>query len=204
MSSRSSRFIAGISRIALTICVIIGLMAGTLGFATVPPAAMGGAFPCQGHGCGCHTADQCWFGCCCMTATQRLDWAKANGVTPPAGLLKLVRDDEKAKDRHVAACCAGHDHQAGDCGDHAAAAGHCCSKKIVAKSDAQAHSSDDVLPVIGPNRCHGPGQWWVTSGQPLGLPERPVTILTSLFPQPLLLSERDYSLDGQAPPTRPG
>lgn len=41
------------------------------------------AFPCQGCGCGCKTAEQCWTSCCCYTPSQRLAWAKAHRVTPP-------------------------------------------------------------------------------------------------------------------------
>lgn len=41
-------------------------------------------FPCQGHPCGCRTAEQCWRQCCCMSPEQRLEWARDNNVTPPA------------------------------------------------------------------------------------------------------------------------
>jgi hypothetical protein len=44
----------------------------------------GEPFPCQDHPCGCRTAEQCWRGCCCFTPEQRLAWAKANNIEPPA------------------------------------------------------------------------------------------------------------------------
>jgi hypothetical protein len=41
-------------------------------------------FPCQGRACGCQTAEQCWRGCCCHTVAERLAWARAHVVRPPA------------------------------------------------------------------------------------------------------------------------
>lgn len=40
-------------------------------------------FPCQGRGCGCKSAKQCWTSCCCHSPAQRLSWAKRKNVTPP-------------------------------------------------------------------------------------------------------------------------
>ncbi|MCE9543947.1 MAG: hypothetical protein K8T25_00250 [Planctomycetia bacterium] len=53
-------------------------------------------FPCQHHHCGCVSAEQCWRNCCCMTMPQRLAWAKANGVTPPAWVTALAGEQAKA------------------------------------------------------------------------------------------------------------
>ncbi|MBA3312091.1 MAG: hypothetical protein H0T47_02190 [Planctomycetaceae bacterium] len=52
MSARMSLIARRTSRIGLTLCVLCGLTAGTVGFSIVPPGTMGGAFPCQGNGCG--------------------------------------------------------------------------------------------------------------------------------------------------------
>jgi hypothetical protein len=41
-------------------------------------------FPCQHHGCGCHSAEQCWAHCCCFTPEQRWAWAAAHQVEPPS------------------------------------------------------------------------------------------------------------------------
>lgn len=40
-------------------------------------------YPCEGHACGCASADECWNQCCCYTPHQRRVWAIRNGVTPP-------------------------------------------------------------------------------------------------------------------------
>lgn len=48
-------------------------------------------FPCQGHPCGCSTADRGWAGdCCCFTLEQKLAWADARGVEPPPHVRPTV------------------------------------------------------------------------------------------------------------------
>jgi hypothetical protein len=44
-------------------------------------------FPCQDNPCGCQTAEQCWRHCCCHSPEERLAWARANHVEPPAYAL---------------------------------------------------------------------------------------------------------------------
>jgi hypothetical protein len=34
--------------------------------------------------CGCKTAEQCWRSCCCHSLAERLAWARARGIQPPA------------------------------------------------------------------------------------------------------------------------
>lgn len=60
-------------------------------------------FPCQGCGCGCKTAEQCWTGCCCFTPSQRIAWAKANGVKPPDYAVLVDSDDSRSveNDRRI-------------------------------------------------------------------------------------------------------
>jgi hypothetical protein len=41
-------------------------------------------FPCQDNPCGCQNAEQCWRHCCCHSPEERLAWARANGIEPPA------------------------------------------------------------------------------------------------------------------------
>ncbi|MDQ3331360.1 MAG: hypothetical protein M3552_12015 [Planctomycetota bacterium] len=257
MFRRLHRTACTFSRVGLTLCVIGGLAAGTVGFTVTPPGLSGGAFPCQGHGCGCQSANDCWFGCCCMSPAQRLAWAKANQIEPPAGLRQLARDKAAAKTNPIAACCANHGTAAygndakccieregeapaephckvgakyGSRGSAGASpsrcpatcakqpaspptanccskssSSSCCSKKTKQKiATGTSPRSKDRAPSYEPSRCHGLGQWWVTSGQPLGLPERPTALVSLPIAQPVTIGERAYSLDGQAPPTRPG
>jgi hypothetical protein len=49
------------------------------------------SYPCWGHACGCATADECWQGdCCCFTLEEKLAWADANAIEPPAHVRPLV------------------------------------------------------------------------------------------------------------------
>ena len=50
------------------------------------------AFPCQDRPCGCQNAQQCWGSCCCFSDTEKLAWARANKVTPPAWFLEKIAD----------------------------------------------------------------------------------------------------------------
>lgn len=54
----------------------------------VPEAVAAGPFPCQSHGCGCRSAEQCWRSCCCFTPEEKLSWARRHGVTPPSFAVK--------------------------------------------------------------------------------------------------------------------
>lgn len=73
--------------------VVSAYVLGTLG--VLPsPAVIGrwlgqGALerhPCEGHGCGCVFAEECWTACCCFGTRERLVWAISNGVDPPDGV----------------------------------------------------------------------------------------------------------------------
>lgn len=79
------RLVAAIVTLAAFVVVWFGVLPS--------PAAIGrwvGAglsepqrYPCEAHGCGCSSAEECWHDCCCYTLQQRLVWAIRNGVQPP-------------------------------------------------------------------------------------------------------------------------
>ena len=73
-------------------------------------------FPCQSMGCGCQNSRQCWADCCCHSDQQKIAWAKANNVQPPAWFLALVSDDA-TESESCGGCCGS----------------TCCSTKPVAK-----------------------------------------------------------------------
>src|SRR5271168_1694053 len=73
-------------------------------------------FPCQGHVCGCQSAEECWSSCCCYTPEERWAWADAHGVEPPAYAEKPAHHGDPA----VAVC----DADDGDLDDHAS----CCAE----------------------------------------------------------------------------
>lgn len=82
----------GVWRRALAGVALMCHLFTALGF-PVPAATHknGAPFPCQDHPCGCPTAEQCWAGdCCCFTLEEKLAWAEARGVEPPAHVRPMV------------------------------------------------------------------------------------------------------------------
>ncbi|MBI3837999.1 MAG: hypothetical protein HY288_08710 [Planctomycetia bacterium] len=126
-------------------------------------------FPCQHHACGCATGRQCWESCCCYTPRQKLAWAYANHVQPPASLVAEVAAAEMHDASHGAMhaaelpahCCAQRRASATALAhrqhhdEHAAASCH--------KHDA--HSGGVTL-VIGAlaRQCRGMVEVWCASG----------------------------------------
>jgi hypothetical protein len=71
------------------LCALITLSAYLVVAIGLPLPALarkqsGQPFPCQHHLCGCASAEQCWEHCCCFTPEEKLTWAEANGIQPPA------------------------------------------------------------------------------------------------------------------------
>jgi hypothetical protein len=48
------------------------------------------SYPCQSRPCGCDSADQCWEDCCCFSDTEKLAWAVANDIQPPAWFVRKM------------------------------------------------------------------------------------------------------------------
>jgi hypothetical protein len=61
-----------------------------------------GPYPCQGHGCGCSTALQCWTVCCCYGPEERQEWAKKRQVRPPE--YAVVASKESCETSSRAGC----------------------------------------------------------------------------------------------------
>lgn len=59
-------------------------------------------FPCQGHHCGCRSAEQCAQRCCCFTRAQQKAWYAANGHTAPPSIA--AASDTK-RDTQTGSCC---------------------------------------------------------------------------------------------------
>ena len=201
----------------LALLAALGIIVGSIGF-PMPPVGAGGAFPCQGHGCGCNSAEACWLGCCCLTPAQRLAWAEENGVTPPSEFLATLTAEDRADAENraeaeearpaVAVCCGGHTN---DC--CAAKTKNCCEEDHTAacnedgvKSIPQADDADseDEQPYVCAGRCHGTGHWWIAGGQPLALPMKAVGVRRSEWEARLPTFKVRYEADRDSPPTRPG
>lgn len=71
------------------VCALVALISYLTAIIGVPLPAhagkdMGEKYPCQGHPCGCVTAEDCWRQCCCFSPEQKFAWAREHGVTPPS------------------------------------------------------------------------------------------------------------------------
>ena len=70
----------------IAVGAILAYLAAAIGL-PLPPAVVikdgGKPFPCQGHACGCQTAEECWRHCCCHTPEERWAWAEEHNVIPP-------------------------------------------------------------------------------------------------------------------------
>ncbi len=107
-SSKPIRSISGLMGLWCTLLVFV--------LTNIPfpvPSALGlispdGAFPCQGHGCGCGSALQCWTSCCCYNAAERAQWAIDRKVIPPDYAVlesKSARESECESGHAEASCC---------------------------------------------------------------------------------------------------
>jgi hypothetical protein len=137
-------------------------------------------FPCEGHACGCRSAEECWSGCCCMTPEERWAWARAHGVQPPDYAEKpsaapgwrtvRLRDQAENHEPTCGACCAhGHASQASCCSKPRSPRPSCCAHSnpqgdnhSVTGTDAK--SSGDWVLGVSALRCKGLSLLWVDGG----------------------------------------
>lgn len=142
--------------------LLLGQLIVTVGYPTVPSkhtSATTTAFPCQGHSCGCVSAELCWQGdCCCYTLEEKLRWAEANGIEPPEQVRPLVAQrQQQAKSSLKKACC---------CSEEA-----CPTESITSccpPSSALANETPTVRWVIGvfAQKCRGEGPQGLFFGEP--------------------------------------
>ena len=91
------------------------------------------------HPCGCHSADECWAGCCCMSDAEKLAWCEARGVEPPS-FVRRNAERELAQAKKKKCCC---------CDDG------CCDQH----KNANAEDQPKIRWVLGitASRCHHHG-----------------------------------------------
>ncbi len=133
----------------------------------------GGAYPCQRHACGCRSASECWDHCCCYSPREKLAWAHAHHVEPPARLAAQLRADSSREAHcHEHAAPAqladddGHDHEA----PHQAKA--CCEhRKSGQLAHAEARGGVTFVPGINARKCRALADMWCATGAVLPPPE---------------------------------
>lgn len=136
---------------SVRILVLAGFVASHLGLPTIEPAQhlASGKYPCQGHQCGCMSAEHCWQHCCCMSLEDRLAWAERNDVTPPDGIA--LTGDHSFVQEHPKSCCA----------DLVA------NESVLAKpSDAKAAPRFQWMLTIEAMKCRGQSFYWMVVAQP--------------------------------------
>jgi hypothetical protein len=166
------RLLAGLA--LLTYC------AATFGFPLPPrhPKDTSQPFPCQDHLCGCQSAEQCWRGCCCLSAAERWAWAREHHVEPPSYAELPEADGWRTQPlREEAAGTAASIQEHGCCPPKAPAgqprceSGSCCHDKPAAPD-----SPAGVRWTLGiaAQHCNPLKALWLASGAVLLLPARPV------------------------------
>jgi hypothetical protein len=113
-------------------------------------------FPCMNCSCGCRTAEQCWRHCCCYTMTEKVAWAKAHGVTPPAFVVEAAA-------REAASAADADDHKpcCPDCHKKAAAA-----PEPPPRDDGQT----DRIILLKVLECQGHGPFGLLAASPALIP----------------------------------
>ncbi len=117
MHSGFRRFgeLAGLLRRLAVLAALGAFLATTVGV-PLPSASvkdLSEPFPCMHRLCGCRDAAQCWKSCCCFTDREKLVWAAAQGLEPPAFVVAAARKSMDAE----RTCCDDHprgspDHEA--------------------------------------------------------------------------------------------
>ena len=156
----------------LAAMALLGYLAGTCGLTPSGSsrATSSERYPCEGHACGCRSASACWTECCCLSLNQRLEWARAHGIEPPAALQSSA-----AANRLVHSCCA------------SAVRESATSNALAAETDSAAHSGH--LPAVTPFKCRGIDSSIFSAALP-ALPVRPPIEL----PRPQLLERGGFSI----------
>lgn len=170
-------------------------------------------FPCQDRPCGCGTAEQCWRACCCFSHKEKIDWARKNGVTPPAPETLLVdASSENAKaTRHQTVNSRKQLSRSKSKSTHlptAACGTSGCELKTAQRNESESASPDErkidseivILTLV--QHCRGQGPYWY-SLPPAVLAPVVMTICSvprSIWLHPTSVSAPDNSLEPAVPP----
>jgi len=96
LTNRRCRWLTGLL-VGFVVCVILLPIPVSLVSKPDPDKDLSEPFPCQNRPCGCRSAEQCWKKCCCFSNTQKVAWAKRNGVKLPDYVLVAAKREVSAK-----------------------------------------------------------------------------------------------------------
>ncbi|MBA4188111.1 MAG: hypothetical protein C0467_08835 [Planctomycetaceae bacterium] len=155
-------------------------------------------YPCREHVCGCLNADQCWAGdCCCFTLEQKLAWADARGIEPPAHVRPAV-EAKKARQtpaKPKSSCC--------ESEREPAAEPSCCERES-AKDAVGESASIRWAGGIFTQKCRGEGPAGLLKLEQTAPP--PLTSEHSATPEPegfVRVASVPAVITSQSPPIRP-
>lgn len=191
---------------------LVAHLALAIGFPlTARPVVAGRSkpYPCQHHQCGCHSADQCWRSCCCMTMQQKLAWARKHGVTPPDFVLAAAQPE--ADQTRPAGCCATLPQVSHRTPLSKPACGSCCAQSssggALDEGEPTTRQESAVHWVLGvrAQRCRGLTAVWLAAGAALlSMPTgAPADLSPPLWWCPVIQLDRSaLAWPPEAPPPR--
>lgn len=151
--------------IALFSCAL--LLVTTVGFPlpTFVSKDTSKPFPCQKRACGCRTAAECWDHCCCFSDEEKLAWAEANHVDPPASFMARM-EAKRSKVVQVASsaskpsCCHSSD-SCPSCGTTDQTKSCCACESTKKSNDQRVEAEVDYILVMEAARCQGTDLSWL-------------------------------------------
>lgn len=177
------RFLVGLCVVAHFFATI-GLPVGVS--SSMPSSVDETPFPCRNHGCGCRSAEQCWRSCCCMSQSQKLAWARRQGVKPPDWWRGPVAGEIASKDSPRPR--------------------RCCAARSPSSNRSPAESKSTVLLGFAAQKCQGAASLWISTGAVTPAPARVELVGENSPPRrhiPLLLRHwRSHVVAPDAPPPR--
>lgn len=100
-------------------------------------------FPCEHHGCGCRTADQCRRHCCCFTESEKDAWFAARQVGAKSVGARMAKPK---------ACCS--------------------SKHRDSRGRSDEGSHDCNFSYVSAQKCQGLASLWLIIGAALPMPTK--------------------------------
>lgn len=150
-------------RIAVVMVLLCAVFSGAVGVPTFPFVLKNKAvpFPCQDRPCGCKDAQSCWRKCCCHTNSEKVAWAKRNGVSPPEFVLIAAKNERQSR----TSCCSSRTAKTDTscCDSKAPPRKSCCSKTTQTPQADKASSLVLVCAVVqidSYRKCQGLGLLW--------------------------------------------
>lgn len=148
-------------------------------------------FPCDGHACGCWSAEQCWETCCCFTPRERVAWAQRERVAIPDHARGVLRFAVRVPSGDAQPSSTGR------------STGHSSHGSCPLCGTGQPAAPVRPAPTLGPIGCHGMLAWMSLGAPPAVVGRSVVTPRAlpsgSVEPVRLFVSSRTPPIDPPPP-----